>query len=463
MISEAEREKQQALAIALRERTVGKYALVKTFGCQQNEADGEWIAGELTQCGYTLTDDIDKADVVILNTCAVREHAEQRVLGVIGSMKKAKERKPSMLLGMCGCMAQESHRREQLAKSYPFVDFLFGTDLPYRLPEILTDALQSRKQRQYVNDKPHDELGDICEDVPILRDSAYKARLPIMYGCNNFCSYCIVPYVRGRERSRSSDAVLADVRRLASEGYRDILLLGQNVNSYRGELTFPQLLERASQTDGEFRLRFMTSHPKDASDELIAVMARNPKIAKHFHLPFQSGSDRILSLMNRRYTRSQYSEIARKIKSAMPDVSLTSDVIIGFPTETERDFLDTVELVRQLSFDMLFTFLYSPRRGTVAERMEGRVPHEEQVRRFQYLSDVQNEIALKKNLAYVGKTLRVLSDGTDENGIPTGRSEQNKIVTFDRPVPAGTFCDVTVTEAKQYALHGTCTDKDRKG
>lgn len=454
MISETERKKQETLAAALREQTVGKYALVKTFGCQQNEADGEWIAGELTRCGYTMTDDIGQADVVILNTCAIREHAEQRVLGVIGSMKKAKEKKPSMLLGMCGCMAQEAHRRELLAKSYPFVDFLFGTDLPYRLPEILTNALQSRKQRQYVNDKPHDEFGDICENVPILRDSAYKARVSIMYGCNNFCSYCIVPYVRGRERSRASGAILADVEKLAGEGYRDILLLGQNVNSYKGDLTFPQLLERVAQTDGDFWVRFMTSHPKDASDELIRVMAENPKIARHFHLPFQSGNNRVLERMNRRYTREQYSEIARRIKDAMPDAALTSDVIVGFPTETEAEFLDTVDLVKQLEFDMLFTFLYSPRRGTVAERMDGRIPHEEQVRRFQYLSDVQNGIAQKKNLAYVGKTLRVLSDGTDENGTPVGRSTQNKIVTFDKAVPAGTFCNVTVTEARQYALHG---------
>lgn len=455
MIGQEEIERQAAIAASLRESLAGKKALVRTFGCQQNEADGERIAGALVACGYTLTKELSDADLVILNTCAVREHAEQRVLGVIGSMKKEKERRPSMLIGMCGCMAQEAHRRQQLKTSYPFVDFLFGTDMHHRVPEIVANALEGRGQKHYVSDLPHDEFGELSEGTPVQRTSTYRALVTIMYGCNNFCSYCIVPYVRGRERSRSSSAVLQEVKELAGAEYRDIMLLGQNVNSYRGELSFPELLERAAQTEGDFWLRFMTSHPKDASDELIAVMARNARIARHFHLPFQSGNNRILEGMNRRYTREQYIEKALKIKSALPDAALTSDIIIGFPTETEAEFLETVDLVKEVEFDMLFTFLYSPRTGTKAAQMEGRIPHEEQVRRFTYLSEVQNEIAQRKNDAYVGKILRVLSDGADENGVPVGRSTQNKIVTFDRPVPAGQFCEVKIDTAKQYALSGT--------
>ncbi len=462
MIEEQEIQRQAAIAASLRETLAGKKALVRTFGCQQNEADGERIAGALTACGYTMTAALEEADLVILNTCAIREHAEQRVLGVIGSMKKEKERRPALLIGMCGCMAQEAHRQELLEKSYPFVDFLFGTDMHHRVPEIVRNALQSRRQQQYVNDLPHDEFGVISEGTPVTRTSPYKALVSIMYGCDNFCTYCIVPYVRGRERSRASAAVLQEVKELADAGYRDIMLLGQNVNSYRGDCTFPELLERAAQTDGDFWLRFMTSHPKDASDELIAVMARNRRIARQFHLPFQSGSDRILRRMNRRYTREQYIEKVQKIKEALPDAAITSDVIVGFPTETEEEFLETVELVKQVEFDMLFTFLYSPRKGTAAERMEGRVPHEEQVRRFSYLSEVQNAIAQRKNDAYIGNVLRVLSDGTDENGKPVGRSSQNKIILFDRPVPPGQFCEVRIDAAKQYALHGSLMGKDEK-
>ena len=455
MIPQEEMRRQAEIASSLRGRLAGKKALVRTFGCQQNEADGEKIAGALEACGYAMTETLSEADLVILNTCAVREHAEKRVLGVIGSLKKEKERRPSLLLGMCGCMAQEAHRREQLKRSYPYVDFVFGTDMLHKVPEIVANALAGGGQKQYVSDLPHDQFGELSEGAPVKRTSPYRALVSIMYGCDNFCSYCIVPYVRGRERSRPSDAVLREVRELAESGCRDMQLLGQNVNSYRGELSFPALLERAAQIDGDFWLRFMTSHPKDASDELIAVMARNEKIAKHFHLPFQSGSDRVLAEMNRRYTRAQYLEKALKIRDAMPDVSLTSDVIIGFPTETEKEFLETVELVRQAEFDMLFTFLFSPRAGTRAAKMDGQIPHEEQVRRFEYLSVVQNEVAQKRNDRLIGKTLRVLSDGVDANGIPTGRCGQNKIVTFDRPVPAGRFCEVKIQSSRQYALSGT--------
>ena len=440
---------QQHIAASLCDTLAGKKALVRTFGCQQNEADGERIMGALVACGYTPTDELTEADIVILNTCAIREHAEQRVLGVIGSMKKEKEKRPSMLIGMCGCMAQEQHRQELLQKSYPFVDFLFGTDMHHRVPEIVQNALNSRKQKQYITDAPHGEFGVITEGTPVFRDSDYKARVSVMYGCNNFCSYCIVPYVRGHERSRASADVLGEMRSLVDSGYKDIMLLGQNVNSYRGDKTFPELLSACASFEGEYWVRFMTSHPKDASAELVQVMAEHPRVARHFHLPFQSGNDRILHAMNRKYNREQYLEKAMRIKEMLPDAAITSNVIVGFPTETESEFLDTVELVKTVGFDMLYTFIYSPRKGTVAEKMVGRIPHEEQVRRFQYLSDIQDAIAQTKNDAYVGKTLRVLSDGNF-----VGRSSQNKIVAFDADVPAGTFINVEIKSAKQYKLVG---------
>ena len=447
--------RQAAVAESLRSRLQGKKAFVRTFGCQQNEADGERILGQLVACGYTPAETLEEADMVILNTCAIREHAEQRVLGVIGSMKKQKEKNPHMLMGMCGCMAQEPHRQELLLKSYPFVDFLFGTDMHHRIPQIVKEALDARKQKQFVSRLPHGEFGVIAEGEPLCRDSFYKAKVSVMYGCNNFCSYCIVPYVRGHERSRESAHILREVEGLVQAGYRDIMLLGQNVNSYKGELTFPELLDKCASFEGEYWVRFMTSHPKDASPELVRVVAENQKVSRHFHLPFQSGNDRILTAMNRRYSREVYLEKALAIKEQVKDVSLTSDVIVGFPTETEAEFLDTVSLVEQVGFDMLYTFIYSPRKGTVAEKMEGHIPHEEQVRRFEYLSQVQNRIAQKNNDAFVGRTLRVLSEGVNEKGIPTGRSSGNKIVTFDTPVPEGSFCNVKIDTAKQYALSGT--------
>ena len=457
-VTQQEIKEQAEIALSLRTVFAGKKGMVRTFGCQQNEADGERILGELVDCGLTPTEELSEADVVILNTCAIREHAEQRVLGIIGSMKKEKEKRPDLLIGMCGCMAQERHRQDLLMQSYPFVDFLFGTDRHHRVPEILREALRSRKQRQFVTDLPHNEFGVISEGTPVCRDSDYKAKVSVMYGCNNFCSYCIVPYVRGHERSRASAQVLEEVGSLVQAGYKDIMLLGQNVNSYRGDVDFPTLLEKCASFEGDYWVRFMTSHPKDASPALVRVMAEQPKVAKHFHLPFQSGNDRILSAMNRKYNREQYLEKALAIKEQVQDVSLTSDVIVGFPTETEKEFLDTVELVKQVGFDMLYTFIYSPRKGTVAEKMEGRIPHEEQVRRFSYLSDVQNEIAQRNNDAFVGKVLTVLSEGVNEKGIPTGRSSGNKIVTFDTPVPQGTFCKIKIDTARQYALSGSVQD-----
>ncbi len=453
-IPKEEIQKQLNIANSLKEITLGKKACVITFGCQQNENDSERIAGALEECGYEIVDDSDIADVIIINTCAIREHAEIRALSEAGQFKGRKANDRSIKIGLCCCMAQQAHRREQIYKSYPYVDFVFGTDMHHRLPEIMQTVLNSKKRVSFITDKPHNEFGVISEGMPVKRESGYKAWVPVMYGCNNFCTYCVVPYARGHERSRCKEEVLAEVKSLVEQGYKDITLLGQNVNSFSGGCSFAQLLNECASFDGEYVVRFMTSHPKDASDELIEVIANNPKVAKHFHLPVQSGSSRVLKLMNRKYDREKYLATATKIKEKIPDVALTTDIIIGFPTETEADFAETYSLVENVGFDMIYTFIYSPRVGTVAAKMEGQIPREDSNRRFKALSDLQNEVAEKLNEEFIGKTVRVLSDGYNKNGVPCGRSSQNKIVTYDKFVPEGQFVDVKVENVGAYLLNG---------
>ncbi len=447
-------ERQHEIAYSLRAVTAGKKACVVTFGCQQNENDSERIAGALTLCGYEMTDNADEASMIIINTCAIREHAEIRALSEAGQFKGRKERDRSIKIGLCGCMAQQSHRREQIYKSYPYVDFVFGTDMHHKLPEIIETALNAKKRFSFVTELPHNEFGIISEGMPVLRESEYKAWVPVMYGCDNFCTYCVVPYARGRERSRKREDVVAEVKQLVEKGYKDITLLGQNVNSYNGGCDFATLLDECASFDGEYRVRFMTSHPKDASSELVDVIARNKNVAKHFHLPVQSGSSRVLKLMNRKYDRERYLEKAREIKSKIPDISLTTDIICGFPTETDEDFAETMSLVKEVGFDMIYTFIYSPRVDTVAAKMEGQIPKEISNARFKSLSDMENDIAQSLNDKFIGKTLRVLSDGVNKNGIPCGRSSQNKIVTYDKFVPAGQFVDILIETAGAYALGG---------
>lgn len=453
-IPKEEIEKQLNIARSLKSVTAGKKVCVITFGCQQNENDSERIAGALEACGYEIVDDSDIADVIIINTCAIREHAEIRALSEAGQFKGRKAADRSIKIGLCGCMAQQAHRREQIYKSYPYVDFVFGTDMHHRMPEIIKTALESKKRVSFITDKPHNEFGVISEGMPVRRESGYKAWVPVMYGCNNFCTYCVVPYARGHERSRCKEEVLAEVRSLVEQGYKDITLLGQNVNSYNGGCSFAELLDECASFDGEYVVRFMTSHPKDASDELIEVMARNPKVAKHFHLPVQSGSSRVLKLMNRKYDREKYLATAMKIKEKIPQVSLTTDIIIGFPTETDADFAETYSLVETVGFDMIYTFIYSPRVGTIAAKMEGQIPREVSNVRFKSLSDLQNEVAERLNEEFIGKTVRVLSDGYNKNGVPCGRSSQNKIVTYDKFVPEGQFVDVMVENVGAYLLNG---------
>ncbi len=453
-ISESEIQKQYEIAYSLQPLVKGKKACVMTFGCQQNENDSERIAGALELCGYEITDNSDIADLIIINTCAIREHAEIKALSETGQFKGRKEKNRELKIGLCGCMAQQSHRREQIYKSYPYVDFVFGTDMHHRMPEIIQTAYKAKKRFSFITDKPHNEFGVISEGMPVRRESQFKAWVPVMYGCNNFCTYCVVPYARGHERSRNKDEVLKEVKSLVENGYKDITLLGQNVNSFDGGCDFADLIRQCASFDGEYRVRFMTSHPKDASSKLIDAIAEMPNIAKQFHLPVQSGSSRVLNLMNRKYTREQYLEKAFEIREKIPDVSLTTDIICGFPTETDEDFNDTLSLVEKVGFDMIYTFIYSPRIGTIASKMEGQIPREISNQRFKALSDLENQIAQSLNDKFIGKTLRVLSEGFNKNGLPCGRTTQNKPVIFDKPITEGTFADVKIETAGAYILNG---------
>ncbi len=435
---------------------------VLTFGCQQNVADSEKLAGMAEGMGYTVTDRAEEADLILVNTCAIREHAEQKALSIVGQYKHLKEKNPALIIGICGCMVAQEHRREELKKSYPYVSFVLCTSVIYRLPQYLAEVM-SRGKRILRGEEEH----TVAEGAPIRRESTYRASVSIMYGCNNFCSYCIVPYVRGRERSRAPEDVIAEVKGLVAAGYKDITLLGQNVNSYRPEgrvgYAFPQLLADLDALEGDFTLHFMTSHPKDATRELVDVMAAGKHIARAFHLPLQSGSDRILKLMNRHYDRQKYLAILDYMREKMPDIAITSDIIVGFPTESEEDFEATLDMIRRARFDMIYSFIYSPRKGTPAAEMEGQLPHDVSAKRMSRLLSLQNEIADGQNARLVGKTLRVLSEGKSKNDecIYTGRTEQNKIVFFEDPRPEGEWVRVRIDRAAAFALYGTACDKTK--
>ena len=433
-------------------------ALVDTYGCQQNEADSERLRGYLSEMGYAFTQSEAEADVIVLNTCAIREHAEQRVFGNLGALVHTKRRKPDQIVCVCGCMAQEKHVADKIRQSFRHVDLVFGTHALWRFPELLWRIL-SRRGRVF--DIP-DEAGSIAEGNPVRREGKVKAWVSIMYGCNNFCSYCIVPYVRGRERSRRPEDILAEVRQLAAEGYRDITLLGQNVNSYGRDLGLPGvdfawLLEQVDAVPGDFLIRFMTSHPKDASERLFDVMARCEKVAPHLHLPFQAGNDRVLQAMNRRYTREHYLGLVRALRQRIPDIVLTSDVIVGFPGETTEEFEDTLKVLEEVRFDALFTFIYSPREGTPAARMPDPMSKEEKAANFQRLVDLQNAISAEKQAAYVGRTLRCLVDvlSDDPRHDLNARTPGGRLVHFsgDKAL-LGQFVDLKITGSSTWALFG---------
>lgn len=431
-------------------------AYVHTYGCQGNVSDGERLQGMLQEMGYVFTDSPDNADFVLYNTCAIREHAEDRVFGNAGALKPIKKLNPDMIIGLCGCMTQQASVAERLRKSFPFVDIVFGTHVSYRLPEFVYRVLCTGKRVIDITDCD----GNIVEGLPIKRDGVFKAWVPIMYGCNNFCSYCIVPYVRGRERSRDFDTVIEEVRGLVRNGYKEITLLGQNVNSYNKDLDenrrFPALLKAISEIEGDFIIRFMTSHPRDCTKDLLDVMASSDKIAKHLHLPFQSGNDRILKEMNRHYNREKYLSLISYAYSVMPDLSITSDVIVGFPGETYEEFKDTLSLIETVKYTSLFTFIFSPRPGTKAYDMPDEVSREEKGKWFKELTDLQESIAGKRTAAMKGKVYRVLVEGTAKSdGVLSGRTEGNVIIEFKGDDSLiGTFVNVEVTEPKTWVVFG---------
>ena len=434
-----------------------KKACVVTYGCQQNEADSERIAGMLQAMGYEKTDKEEDADIIVVNTCAVRDHAEQRALSITGGYKHLKSKNPSLIIGVSGCMVSKKQSVDRIKRSYPYIDFTFGTEKLWQMPEILYGVMSTQK-RSFC---PNEGKPITMEGIPVLRENPYKAWVSIMYGCNNFCTYCIVPYVRGRERSRRPEDILREVRELVESGCREITLLGQNVNSYGkefgGECDFADLLSRICEIEGDYIIRFMTSHPKDASRKLIDTMAANPRIARQFHLPVQSGSDRILKAMNRNYTRESYLSLIRYMREKMPDIAISTDIIVGFPGETEEDFEDTLSIVREARYDMMYSFIYSKRGGTPAAEMEDQVPAEVTGKRFPRLLEVQNEISLERNLVWENQTLRVLVDGRSKNNPDkfSGRTDGNKIVLFDADDSyIGKFVNIKITKAQTFALIG---------
>ncbi|MDD7341879.1 MAG: tRNA (N6-isopentenyl adenosine(37)-C2)-methylthiotransferase MiaB [Firmicutes bacterium] len=431
-------------------------AYVETYGCQQNEADSQTLRGLLSQCGYDIIQEAEGADVVIMNTCAIREHAEQRVFGNLGALTHTKRRHPEQKIFLCGCMAGQTEVVERIRKSYPHVSGVFSTHHLWQFPEVLYRVLTEKKRQFFVQD----EAGAIAEGLPMLRDNTLKSWVSIMYGCNNFCTYCIVPYVRGRERSRKPQDILEECKALIASGCKEITLLGQNVNSYGKDLDcgvdFADLLAQIASLDGDFLVRFMTSHPRDASTKLFDTMAQYPKIAKQLHLPFQSGSSRVLKAMNRHYGRETYLSKVEYAKKVMPDLVLTSDVIVGFPGETEEDFQETISLIRQVRYNALFTFIFSPRPGTPAAKMEDPTPASEKNRRFDELCALQNSISEELHRAYVGKVMRCLVDGQEDGNLLTARTEGGRLVRFSGdPALIGSYRNLEITGSTTWSLTGS--------
>ena len=426
---------------------------IETFGCQQNEADSERLSGLCRMMGYVPADDKEGAKLLLFNTCAIREHAEKKALSIVGETAHLKEKDREVIIGVGGCMVTQEHRANKIKMSYPYVSFTFDTGALHLLPELVYGALTGEKRRFVISDNY-----GIAEGIPSYRKENFKAWLSVMYGCNNFCSYCIVPYVRGRERSRRPEDILREAEGLIAGGARDITLLGQNVNSYgkdAGYMSIAALMREICKIPGDFRLHFMSSHPKDASDELIRIMAEEEKVAKHFHLPVQSGSNTVLERMNRRYTVEKYLEIIEKIKAWVPDVSITSDIIVGFPGETDEDFEATTELLRKVRYDLIFSFIYSPRTGTPAAEMAEQIQPEISSERFRRMMELQDSISKERNERFVGKTLRVLVEEKAKNGknILTGRADSPRPIHFEGDESlVGEWAEVKIKSADKYNL-----------
>lgn len=447
---------QAAAVIASVYRDAPPLAYVHSFGCQQNVNDGEKIRGVLMDVGFGLCENVEQADLILFNTCAVREHAEQRVFGNVGALKKLKEKNPRLVIGVCGCMAQQQHIVDKLRKSYPYVDLVFGVDGIDRLPAMLAERF--RRGKRYL-EEPHSRNA-VVEELPIRRDSGFRAWLPIMYGCDNFCTYCIVPYVRGRERSREPGDILAEFKQLIEQGYKEITLLGQNVNSYgkglASPIDFADLLNLLCEVPGDYQIRFMTSHPKDASHKLIDTIAAQPHLCKHIHLPVQSGSDRLLQQMNRHYTAQQYRELIDYAREKIPGVTFSSDIIVGFPGETEEDFQKTLELVEDIGYMQLFTFIYSKREGTPAAKMEDPITRAEKTERMDRLLRTQERVAFAAIAQLVGQTVRVLVEGSGRlEGTLNGRLDNNLVVEFAGSDDLiGQYAQVRLTGSRAALLLG---------
>ena len=461
LLTAAQMDRQRAFEQKIRElhEAAGQSprAMVDTFGCQQNVADSQHIMGMLQAMGCTMTERAEEADVVVLNTCAIRDHAEQRVYGTLGALTHTKKANPRQIICLCGCMAQRPEVAQRVRRSYRHVDLVFGPQALWKFPELLYEVY-TRHGRVFSVEQEH---GHIAEGMPVVREGSIRAWVSIMYGCNNFCSYCIVPYVRGRERSRDAACIVEEVRQLVADGYREITLLGQNVNSYGKDLpdgwNFARLLQELDTIEGDYLIRFMSSQPKDATYELFDTMAASRHVAHQLHLPVQSGCDRVLRAMNRPYTRERYLDLITYARKVMPDLVLTSDVIIGFPGETEAEAMETVELVRQVRFDALFTFIFSPRPGTPAASMDDPVPRSEKQKWFDLLCQTQNEISAQLHAQYLGQRVRVLVDGTtDDLRWPlSGRTAGGRLVHLTGDASAiGTYRDVEITDSNTWALFG---------
>ena len=466
-ITSAQLEEQRGYCERIRDRLADRphFALVETYGCQQNESDSEILRGWLMDCGYGLTADPGQADLIAVNTCAVREHAELRVFGNVGALNHRKAKNPDLIVAVGGCMVQQEVVQERLRKSFPVVDLAFGPHELWRFPELLWRTMERREhcsrksQRRLIAAEP--SSGGVAEGLPRQRDGGIKAWLSIMNGCDNFCTYCIVPHVRGRERSRRPEDVLAEARSLAAAGYKDITLLGQNVNSYGkglgGDVDFPELLRRIGDVPGDFVLRFMTSHPKDATEKLFRAMAETEKCAHHIHLPAQSGSSRVLKAMNRHYDREKYLDTVDMARSILPDLVLTTDIIVGFPGETEAEFEETLSLVEQVRYDAMFTFIYSPRTGTPAASLPDPVSRAEKQVWFDRLLASANRISAEKHAEYVGKTCRVLVDGVTNDPARnlSARTKGGRLVHLaGDPALVGQFTDAEITDSSTWALFG---------
>ena len=449
-----------------------------TFGCQMNEHDSEVISGMLTQRGYTEAagEDMRNTDIVIINTCSIRENADKRFFGTLGQLKKIKLANPNFTVCVCGCMMQQEHITKKLRQSYPWVDVIFGTHNIHEFPDMLEEMFQRRStgeewtvnqirsSREFRVDRVYRDSDRIVEGLSAKRLFGHKSFVNIMYGCNNFCTYCIVPYTRGREKSRRPEDIIAEVKALAADGVKEVTLLGQNVNSYRGvsadsgnEWDFADLIYALNEVEGLERIRFMTSHPKDLSDKLIAAFAECDKLCNYIHLPVQAGSSSVLRRMNRKYTREQYLELVRKLREAVPGIAISTDIIVGFPGETEEDFCETLSLAEEIQYDSAFTFLYSPRRGTPAADYENQIPEDVKHERFNRLVEVMNRGSKARNAAFVGRVCRVLVDGPDKksSGILNGRTEEFKLVDFEGPEELiGSMVDVEITASNTFSLQG---------